>query len=562
MILKNKFMLVMLLVIMCMFICATLIACDNNITDDVITESYTDAPTEAPTGNTTEPAVNVTTEASTQVPTDAVDEHKHDYSVKIEKQEYLFAPATCISPKMYNYACVCGEKGSATFSTGNADGANHTAPVKKEFEFVSDTAHKITTVCRDCNNVITEAEESHGEGCLLCKDAGFYDASYNLLASWYDLTDVYGMDIERIYEVNNTSSDKYYKSCGSSPYYLLNNVDAIRNTAVIVIPSSVSEIGSAAFYDCKNITSVVIKDSESELFSVSANSFAGCIALTDIVLPNTTKQIGDGAFARCYSLEKIVIPASVSRIEAGAFAQCVTLEDVYYEGALDEWMSLGFVSPSANPCSNGANLYINGTILTNLEIYDAAKIDAYSFYGCESIVSVSIPKSLRNIKAGAFMNCVNLESVIMHVDSVVNIENKAFYGCSSLETVVFSNTLIEIGEYAFYDCDSLEELTLVDNIELVERYAFAGCDKLKTVEFNISYKKFALDRTFVNCTSLRIINYNGTVEDWNEMRRYYEVIRDENGAVKKYVFWDDNTGDYTVICTDGTIAKDGTITKE
>lgn len=46
---------------------------------------------------------------------------------------------------------------------------------------------------------------------------------------------------------------------------------------------------------------------------------------------------------------------------------------------------------------------------------------------------------------------------------------------------------------------------------------------------------------FANCTSLTSITYAGTMEKWN--------------AITKGEGWDSNTGDYTITCSDGTIAK-------
>ena len=50
---------------------------------------------------------------------------------------------------------------------------------------------------------------------------------------------------------------------------------------------------------------------------------------------------------------------------------------------------------------------------------------------------------------------------------------------------------------------------------------------------------------FYKCSSLIRINYNGTIEDWNE------ITKDGN--------WDNGSGNYIIYCTDGTITKNGII---
>jgi hypothetical protein len=52
---------------------------------------------------------------------------------------------------------------------------------------------------------------------------------------------------------------------------------------------------------------------------------------------------------------------------------------------------------------------------------------------------------------------------------------------------------------------------------------------------------------FRDCRSLTSVVFEGTSEQWLK--------------VNKGALWDFNTGDYTVYCTDGTVAKDGTVTK-
>ena len=52
---------------------------------------------------------------------------------------------------------------------------------------------------------------------------------------------------------------------------------------------------------------------------------------------------------------------------------------------------------------------------------------------------------------------------------------------------------------------------------------------------------------FSKCNALTNINFEGTTDGWN--------------AIAKDKFWNINLNNYTVYCTDGQIAKDGTVTK-
>ena len=95
------------------------------------------------------------------------------------------------------------------------------------------------------------------------------------------------------------------------------------------------------------------------------------------------------------------------------------------------------------------------------------------------------------------------------------IADAAFGGCDLLESVTISEGVVYIGQSAFGDCTALTEITLPRSVRVISAQAFW------------------------NCSSLLTINYQGTKNNW------YEVSRNEG--------WDMDTGEYTVICTDGQI---------
>lgn len=46
--------------------------------------------------------------------------HTHNFSVALAEEAYLKEPATCTAPATYYYSCECGEKGTESFSNGEA----------------------------------------------------------------------------------------------------------------------------------------------------------------------------------------------------------------------------------------------------------------------------------------------------------------------------------------------------------------------------------------------------------------------------------------------------------
>lgn len=52
--------------------------------------------------------------------------HKCSFNQKNTASTYLKSKATCSSPAVYYYSCTCGEKGTSTFTSGNASGHKYT----------------------------------------------------------------------------------------------------------------------------------------------------------------------------------------------------------------------------------------------------------------------------------------------------------------------------------------------------------------------------------------------------------------------------------------------------
>ena len=83
-----------------------------------------------------------------------------------------------------------------------------------------------------------------------------------------------------------------------------------------VIPSSVTEIGSAAFYDCTGLKSVTIPSSVKE---IGIDAFSGCTGLKSVTISNGVTNIESWAFYGCTGLKSVTIPSSVAEICGSSF---------------------------------------------------------------------------------------------------------------------------------------------------------------------------------------------------------------------------------------------------
>ena len=114
-------------------------------------------------------------------------------------------------------------------------------------------------------------------------------------------------------------------------------VNDFPNLQTITIPSSVTSIGSRAFYGCTSLTSITIPSS---VTSIGSSAFYKCTKLTSVTIPEGVTSIGNSAFYKCTGLKSIIIPESVTFIGQDAFYNCISLKTINYTGTQVQWNAI------------------------------------------------------------------------------------------------------------------------------------------------------------------------------------------------------------------------------
>ena len=97
------------------------------------------------------------------------------------------------------------------------------------------------------------------------------------------------------------------------------------------------------------------------------------------------------------------------------------------------------------------------------------------------VLTVAIPRGLKNIGEGAFRNLNKLKNI--YISNVETLGSYAFAGCSSVETIELGMKLASVGDYVFKDCHSLNEIVnMTSTPATTTNYSFAG---IKSGAYNL-----------------------------------------------------------------------------
>jgi hypothetical protein len=303
------------------------------------------------------------------------------------------------------------------------------------------------------------------------------------------------------------------------------------------VPASVTDIGTYAFFDSSNLTSVAISTNVSTIenyafyicpgltaFTVNTNnqwysSVAGVLfdksqdtliqypvgnAASSYVIPNSVTNIGmeaffeagnltnvtfgtnvdiigGAAFEYCYGLTSITVPNSVTIISGGAFAECDRLANINIGTGVTNIMFQAFLD-----CYGVTNIVVaagNPAFSTfDGVLFNENQTALYLYPAASSSVSYIVPNTVTDIVAEAFIDSFNLTSVTLDPNLQI-IEGQAFQNCFDLTSIAIPNSVTNVGIFAFYQCLSLTNVVVGTGVTNIGYQVFAYCYDLEGVYF-------------------------------------------------------------------------------
>ncbi len=261
---------------------------------------------------------------------------------------------------------------------------------------------------------------------------------------------------------------KGVKTIGIQAFYNCGNDESVSDLTV-KMGENITQISENAFYYCKKLKSITLPSS---LKVIESSAFSNT-GLTSISIPASVDSLGTRAFGECFNLTSIRIEDSATPLKMwngyyGTFAYSDAEKTVYVGRDLqlnDNTTVFG------NPTSA-----VFGNYVTN--------INPRMFNDNSTLASVTIGKGVKAIGYEAFRNCGNGENVskltVTMGDNITQIANDAFYYCKKLTSVTLPSSLKLIEANAFSNT-GLTSITIPASVDSLGTRTFGECGNLTSI---------------------------------------------------------------------------------
>lgn len=250
-------------------------------------------------------------------------------------------------------------------------------------------------------------------------------------------------------------------------------------------------------FDCKGVKKFIIPEGVKEIDNLDVLSFEN---LEIFQIPSTLTFIGHKGTAK-YDPDVIKIPTFNSqkvKFKVGKENQLfTTIKDgsvivskdkkvLYsYPSATGDITISDGITTIANDAFKGANIQ---TLVLDESVTEVGE-HAFAF---SKVKTVKILSKQVHFQYEAFADCINLETVEIKGDVIVNPEYGLWRGraifarCNNLKDIKYNGTVASIDE-SFADCINLTQFSIPEGVERIAMETFTNCENL--IYFDVSKNK-------------------------------------------------------------------------
>lgn len=261
----------------------------------------------------------------------------------------------------------------------------------------------------------------------------------------------------------------------------------------VKIPQNVISIRDYAFardgaYSDSGVNDFIVEIDFANVEKIGAHAFANTDSITAVNLPSSLKEINSTAFYNCKKLKEYKLSNCENyKVDKGVLYTADNKTLLAYPPSSD--LTEYTVLDGTEKIDNYA--FSLSEYLTRLNLPDTLKIVGdYAFYRAGAITELVFSDSLEQIGEASFSNTISLEKIEIPDNTIDEIPYRAFASTDGLfeftiptgvrvigdeaftlspyiYSIVIPETVEEIGEKAFFDMDNLHELFIPKAVKVL-----------------------------------------------------------------------------------------------
>lgn len=342
----------------------------------------------------------------------------------------------------------------------------------------------------------------------------------------------WALDTEGTLHVYGTGAMYDYNGNNGGPFYLYRN-----DIQSVQFSGNITTIGNYAFYECSNLTEIVIPDS---ITSIETCAFECCSGLTEIVIPASVTTINNWAFRWCNLTSAEFLGNAPATFGNGVFSGNSSNFTIFYHNGTTGWTTPTWngyntvcrdkittdfstlddsnrngqgiyfrLNATAKTATVGKNttddnnagydggqngsIVIPDTVTKNGETYNVIGVNQYAFANCPWVNTVSIGRYVSAIETSAFRGCKNLTAITVDANNLqfADQDGVLFDKCGlylyaypagrAAATYDIPDTCDTVGTQSFYGAVNLTSLTVPTSVKNIGAKAFAQCNALEDI---------------------------------------------------------------------------------
>ncbi|MDE6241280.1 MAG: leucine-rich repeat domain-containing protein [Anaeroplasmataceae bacterium] len=289
----------------------------------------------------------------------------------------------------------------------------------------------------------------------------------------------------------------------ASHFYIRDSNNEWEEVINIEIPDTITEIGHAQFAGF-NMSTLTIPGSVTRIDMIA---FYNCENLTKVIIEEGVVELGRSVFEGCSNLTSVFLPQSLTQFDMLGFDKCERFTSVYYEGSIEDWCAINFNNVSKNPMFFANRFYLRNSNnsweeLTHLILpKNITTIGSYQFAKFSNVIALTIPKTLKRIETAAFQGWESLTNVYyegsiedwLQIEFPTTYSNPMMYASHlfvqgedgewiEVQEIKIPSSITQLKARVFSGYTASINIIIPDTVKSISTYSFSNCKAIVLCE--------------------------------------------------------------------------------